>query len=147
MIGQAPGREQDSGDAVKDPLDPIPADVERLVAQILAFEAQQIEHDQHWRRYRAEPGVAIQCRFAVKDECLGPEVRDSLGFLREAGGQVLGVLGVPTDRADLPAVFVGQDSPTVNLLFVDPALAVEGLGCLSRLHGCHRERGRGAGRH
>jgi len=40
----------------------------------------------------------------------------------------------PADELDVPAVLVGDHAPSVVLLFVGPAVAVEGLINLDRLH-------------
>src|SRR5262249_7027344 len=53
------------------------------------------------------------------------------------------VAAIAADQADAVAVLVGEHPPAINLLFIDPAVAMEGLAHLRRGHrrvvGQHRE--------
>src|SRR5262252_5408503 len=79
----------------------------------------------------ADELVVEDRHFPVEDQPDGGERPDGGG---KVGKAVAVVLARPADELDVPAVLVGDHAPSVVLLFVGPADAMEGLINLDGLH-------------
>ena len=82
-----------------------------------------------------EPGdeqCVVHGDLAVKDEPVGVQLAKRG---HEAWEPARVVEAVPAHKLLGPADLVGQHPPAVHLLFVDPALMMEGLGHQGRVHG------------
>jgi hypothetical protein len=85
----------------------------------------------HWGPARAATRTRAQLLvvdrdLAVEHERAGRQLHDGGGQISEAPRVVA---AVAADQADAVAVLVRQHPPAVDLLLVDPAVAVERLAC------------------